>query len=155
MDWWCSTCKFKIFGSKNVCRKCGSTRPGLAVAPVPAQVQHVLVERTVRVASGLVKPGDWECGACHVNNFASRAACFKCKRAKPVAPVAQDGTIAAGGDAVVTQATRECVVCADKQPEVVYLPCQHMSCCKACSDRLEACPICRAGITQRIVPFQV
>ena len=26
-DWWCSTCKFKIFGSKAECKKCGSKRP--------------------------------------------------------------------------------------------------------------------------------
>ena len=26
-DWWCSTCEFKIFGSKAECRKCGALRP--------------------------------------------------------------------------------------------------------------------------------
>jgi hypothetical protein len=26
-DWWCSTCRFKIFGSKPKCFKCGSLRP--------------------------------------------------------------------------------------------------------------------------------
>jgi len=26
-DWWCHSCKFKIFGSKPTCLKCGSIRP--------------------------------------------------------------------------------------------------------------------------------
>ncbi len=26
-DWWCETCKFKVFGSKSKCLKCGTVRP--------------------------------------------------------------------------------------------------------------------------------
>jgi hypothetical protein len=26
-DWWCETCKFKVFGSKPKCFKCGAKRP--------------------------------------------------------------------------------------------------------------------------------
>lgn len=32
---------------------------------------------------GRVRPGDWTCPECKVNNFASRDACFKCETAKP------------------------------------------------------------------------
>ena len=28
------------------------------------------------------RDGDWECPACHANNFASRSECFKCRVAK-------------------------------------------------------------------------
>mmetsp|Transcript_107254 Transcript_107254/g.169341 ORF Transcript_107254/g.169341 Transcript_107254/m.169341 type:complete len:218 (-) Transcript_107254:113-766(-) len=30
-----------------------------------------------------VRPGDWECRECGINNFASRDECFKCQAAKP------------------------------------------------------------------------
>ena len=33
---------------------------------------------------GNVRPGDWTCPACQINNFASRIQCFKCSTPKPV-----------------------------------------------------------------------
>ena len=32
---------------------------------------------------GNVRPGDWACPACQINNFASRIQCFKCSTPKP------------------------------------------------------------------------
>jgi hypothetical protein len=152
-DWWCNRCQFKIFGRKDACRKCGAQRP-IPVqqqAAAAAAPQVVLVARTVRVPSAEVKPGDWICPADQLNNFASRTHCFKCKRPKPANPAAP--AAATGGDSIVTQASRECVVCCAQEPAVVFDPCLHMSCCKACADRVDKCPLCRAQIGKRIVPF--
>ena len=33
-DWWCDTCKFKVFGSKLKCLKCGTSRPAKVSKPV-------------------------------------------------------------------------------------------------------------------------
>jgi len=32
-----------------------------------------------------IRPGDWACGACNMNNFASRTECFKCSTPKVTA----------------------------------------------------------------------
>ena len=34
-------------------------------------------------AGGNVRPGDWSCPSCGINNFASRIKCFKCGTPKP------------------------------------------------------------------------
>jgi DNA repair exonuclease SbcCD ATPase subunit len=46
--------------------------------------------------------------------------------------------------------TDKCVVCADKQPDVLFQSCNHLACCNECADQLEqgaagdpACPLCR------------
>jgi hypothetical protein len=35
---------------------------------------------------GNVRPGDWTCPACQINNFASRIQCFKCSTPKDAQP---------------------------------------------------------------------
>mmetsp|Transcript_126845 Transcript_126845/g.224775 ORF Transcript_126845/g.224775 Transcript_126845/m.224775 type:complete len:699 (+) Transcript_126845:85-2181(+) len=37
-----------------------------------------------------------------------------------------------------------CVVCCEAPREILLIPCRHVCCCKACADRLEKCPMCRA-----------
>jgi hypothetical protein len=46
-----------------------------------------------------------------------------------------------------------CVICAEKAKEVVFYPCKHKCCCVQCGEKLKACPICRAAIAERILPF--
>jgi len=41
---------------------------------------------------------------------------------------------------------RTCVVCLDREREVVLHPCGHYCLCKECSDHLRQCPICRQQI---------
>lgn len=120
-DWWCGMCKYKIYGSKDACSKCGSRRPGsgLPNGPVPA----------------VIRPGDWACTGCGVNNFASRTTCFKCAKLR--------------NDTVATTAVRECVVCLQPKLEIVFLPCGHMCTCATCAPRVEDCPMCRAAITEK------
>lgn len=40
-----------------------------------------------------------------------------------------------------------CVVCLEASRDILLLPCRHVCCCKACADRLERCPMCRAWKT--------
>lgn len=151
-DWWCEVCQFNIYGKKDQCRKCGSHRPG-AVNAVPNPAAAVVGPRhystNQRVVRVPLRTGDWFCSACNVQNFASRQACFKCKVPKfqPGGPQTEE---------VVTAATRECVVCMNANPAVVFLPCKHMACCSACANRVEEkCPICRTAIQSKIEPFRV
>jgi len=37
-----------------------------------------------------------------------------------------------------------CIVCLEAPREILLLPCRHVCCCKACADKLERCPVCRA-----------
>jgi hypothetical protein len=43
--------------------------------------------------------------------------------------------------------TQLCVVCLDKDKQVVIKPCMHLCTCGGCALRLEVCPICRGSIT--------
>ncbi|NXT78208.1 LRSM1 ligase, partial [Zapornia atra] len=47
----------------------------------------------------------------------------------------------------------ECVVCMEQETQMIFLPCGHVCCCQACCERLQACPLCRGDVTQRIRIF--
>ncbi|KAK7864090.1 hypothetical protein R5R35_002734 [Gryllus longicercus] len=66
------------------------------------------------------------------------------KQEQPTAPAQSDVELVSnfGG--------AECVVCMDKECEVVFVPCGHLCCCTRCSQSLEDCPLCRTGIKQKI-----
>lgn len=44
----------------------------------------------------------------------------------------------------------ECVVCLDRQCDIVFVPCGHMCCCSVCSSSLTECPMCRSNIIQKL-----
>ena len=46
---------------------------------------------------GNVRPGDWNCQSCQVNNFASRINCFKCNAPKPEGGAGMDQNMGGGG----------------------------------------------------------
>uniref|UniRef100_A0A4W3K893 RING-type domain-containing protein n=1 Tax=Callorhinchus milii TaxID=7868 RepID=A0A4W3K893_CALMI len=50
--------------------------------------------------------------------------------------------------AVVAQS--ECVVCLERESQMIFLPCGHVCCCQPCAVVLRTCPLCRAGIEQKI-----
>ncbi|XP_050763720.1 E3 ubiquitin-protein ligase LRSAM1 isoform X1 [Gymnogyps californianus] len=47
----------------------------------------------------------------------------------------------------------ECVVCMERETQMIFLPCGHVCCCQTCCERLHTCPLCRKDITQRIRIF--
>ncbi|KFZ69146.1 E3 ubiquitin-protein ligase LRSAM1 [Podiceps cristatus] len=47
----------------------------------------------------------------------------------------------------------ECVVCMERETQMIFLPCGHVCCCQNCCERLHTCPLCRKDIAQRIRIF--
>jgi hypothetical protein len=69
-DWWCTTCKFNVFGSKPKCGKCNQTKPNNIPTHVPAH------------AGSGGRPGDWWCTNCDFSVFGSKPKCGKCGQVK-------------------------------------------------------------------------
>ncbi|XP_069913141.1 E3 ubiquitin-protein ligase LRSAM1 isoform X1 [Oryctolagus cuniculus] len=46
--------------------------------------------------------------------------------------------------------TSECVVCLEREAQVVFLNCGHVCCCQQCCQPLRTCPLCRQQIAQRL-----
>nr|XP_027203306.1 uncharacterized protein LOC113797167 isoform X1 [Dermatophagoides pteronyssinus] len=43
-----------------------------------------------------------------------------------------------------------CSICCDREFQIVFLPCQHLTSCEQCSIRIDDCPICRTNIDRRL-----
>eukprot|EP00457_Paulinella_chromatophora_P007652 gb/GEZN01007676.1/.p1 GENE.gb/GEZN01007676.1/~~gb/GEZN01007676.1/.p1 ORF type:complete len:432 (+),score=76.13 gb/GEZN01007676.1/:95-1390(+) len=54
---------------------------------------------------------------------------------------------------VVLEREKTCVVCLEEPSAIVFLPCRHMKTCQTCSEPLKHCPLCRALIKDKFVPF--
>jgi hypothetical protein len=48
---------------------------------------------------------------------------------------------------------RLCVICLNKDKNVIFLPCAHFAACLECSMSLNNCPMCRSEIQARIRAF--
>lgn len=48
---------------------------------------------------------------------------------------------------------KRCSVCLARKIQVLYLPCQHFTCCRMCSVQLSNCPICRSRIMAVTFPI--
>lgn len=46
-----------------------------------------------------------------------------------------------------------CCICLENPPDVIYLPCFHFVGCKACSEKVKTCPICRSKIKEKRTVF--
>ncbi|KAL1785427.1 E3 ubiquitin-protein ligase LRSAM1 isoform X1 [Sigmodon hispidus] len=46
--------------------------------------------------------------------------------------------------------TSECVVCLEREAQMVFLACGHVCCCQQCCQPLRTCPLCRQEISQRL-----
>ncbi|XP_862751.2 E3 ubiquitin-protein ligase LRSAM1 isoform X4 [Canis lupus familiaris] len=46
--------------------------------------------------------------------------------------------------------TSECVVCLEREAQMIFLNCGHVCCCQQCCQPLRTCPLCRQEITQRL-----
>ncbi|XP_038601306.1 E3 ubiquitin-protein ligase LRSAM1 isoform X3 [Tachyglossus aculeatus] len=44
----------------------------------------------------------------------------------------------------------ECVVCLEREAQMIFLNCGHVCCCQLCCEPLHTCPLCRQDIVQRI-----
>ena len=48
----------------------------------------------------------------------------------------------------------ECCICMDARRQLVFLPCGHVCCCRACGEPIAVCPLCRVQIDQKINIFR-
>ena len=48
----------------------------------------------------------------------------------------------------------ECIVCMDRDRQVIFLPCRHRVCCAICSETTDICPSCRVEVVEKINPFE-
>ena len=46
-----------------------------------------------------------------------------------------------------------CAVCLIEPRAVAYGPCGHVACCQACAPKIDACPLCKRGVAQRLPVF--
>lgn len=46
-----------------------------------------------------------------------------------------------------------CAVCLTEARSIAFAPCGHVACCKGCAPKLDACPLCKKGIAQRVAIF--
>ena len=46
-----------------------------------------------------------------------------------------------------------CIICVEKERNIMFSPCNHISCCSSCSTNLMNCPICRTDITKKIIAY--
>ena len=113
-DWLCTACKTTNFQSRSQCFMCARDRSSASANPVvssstettarqevdldPADMVSIVDGGDAVTKSGsrnAKRPGDWVCPACFINNFASRAVCFKCAVPRP----ADAGSPSAGNTA--------------------------------------------------------
>ncbi|XP_024906877.1 E3 ubiquitin-protein ligase LRSAM1 isoform X2 [Pteropus alecto] len=50
--------------------------------------------------------------------------------------------------------TSECVVCLEREAQMIFLNCGHVCCCQQCCQPLRTCPLCRQDISQRLRIYQ-
>jgi hypothetical protein len=138
MSWSCH-CGFFNYGG-TICRKCDDFK-----------------SKTISTGSRLIRKekngekriGDWDCPntQCNFSNFSSRTECFKCGEKKVKQPISE--AIEKYNEKVYDQSKieNECSICFSENRCVVP-PCDHLSMCKSCSQKLSSCPICRKDYKQ-------
>jgi len=72
-DWWCDKCKFKIFGWKNKCSKCGTKR------------HHTIEHKPISEESIKKRENqeDWWCTTCDFKIYRWKEYCSKCGKSRP------------------------------------------------------------------------
>ena len=47
----------------------------------------------------------------------------------------------------------ECSICLDSTPNVLYLPCKHITNCNSCTKNIKKCPLCLVLINEKMEIF--
>ncbi|XP_078406530.1 E3 ubiquitin-protein ligase LRSAM1 isoform X1 [Cetorhinus maximus] len=71
---------------------------------------------------------------------------------QPSAPVESEAGPSSPSAPVTEEvlAQSECVVCMERESQMIFIPCGHVCCCQTCGAELHACPLCRKDIEQKI-----
>lgn len=134
-DWWCSTCSFKIYGHKDRCGKCGSSRQDQEL--VEAEAAARAAERKKRLAKA------------------------QADKAKVEEAAKFSHSLDPSKDSKVDEeevATMGCIVCWERKKAVTFVPCGHFSTCRICADSIlkaldKKCPMCRGEVGMAIETF--
>ncbi|XP_006892600.1 PREDICTED: E3 ubiquitin-protein ligase LRSAM1 isoform X2 [Elephantulus edwardii] len=103
-------------------------------------LQHEILRRvqelldTTRIQSGLPKPPKGEVPEAPELPTAPQ------EPLEPVRPSAPPAELEAQ--------TSECVVCLEREAQMIFLNCGHVCCCQQCCQPLRTCPLCRQEIAQ-------
>lgn len=136
-DWTCN-CGELNFASRTECRKCKKIK-SCFVTGIKVVSEK---EADPLVPSIEVKPGDWLCPKCSINNFGSRVVCFKCSTPRVVEQ--QKNSAQINEKSAPIDEKDECVVCLERKKDTVITVCGHLGYCNACALNMKSCPICRA-----------
>jgi len=49
--------------------------------------------------------------------------------------------------------TSKCIICFEREREVLFYPCGHISCCQTCGKAQQQCPVCRAAVKDVVKTF--
>jgi ankyrin repeat protein len=98
-----------------------------------------------------------ECITC-IDDYLARAekaetrAVIQAYKAASAASVVANAAAEAATQATAAKAEKEneCVICMSSPRNTVFMPCGHTVACPKCAVRLEMCPICRAGIGDKV-----
>lgn len=50
----------------------------------------------------------------------------------------------------LTKNALQCIICCDRQIEIVFVPCGHQLACRKCCERMTTCPVCRLAIESKV-----
>ncbi|XP_055964755.1 E3 ubiquitin-protein ligase LRSAM1 isoform X2 [Sorex fumeus] len=68
----------------------------------------------------------------------------------PPAPEEPESTRPSAPPQELEVPTSECVVCLEREAQMIFLHCGHVCCCQECCEPLRTCPLCRQDIAQRL-----
>lgn len=112
-----------------------------------SRLQRAIVGRVEE----LLPEGDWRLPAVPVKEVADW------DKREPSAPVEDENEAGPSAppqpSAPVTEevvAQAECVVCMERESQMIFLTCGHVCCCYTCGMELHTCPLCRRDIQQKI-----
>lgn len=49
---------------------------------------------------------------------------------------------------------KECVICMQRDPDTLFVPCRHLCCCEPCKESLKICPLCNTQIEKVIKVYR-
>lgn len=49
---------------------------------------------------------------------------------------------------------KECIICMQRDPDTLFLPCRHLCCCEMCNSSLKICPLCNTKIEKVIKVYR-
>jgi RNA polymerase subunit RPABC4/transcription elongation factor Spt4 len=144
-DWYCSHCAFTIYGHKDRCGKCGTTRLSQEAsiaerAALNARHRELLAKAKLARAEAETKAAKAEEAAKLASSLASLDESKDSKVSEEEA------------------STLKCIICWERKKAVTFVPCGHFALCRTCANKIlkahsKQCPMCRGEVVTGIETF--